>query len=373
MKVLHLSPGRYGGGIETMLVTLARERGKCPAMAPEFGVCFSDGSLAAELREVGAPVHSVGAVRARFPWQIVRARARLRRLLEAERFDAVVNHTSWTHALFGGVVRQARVPLVFFMHNRATVAGRNFMERRAGRLVPDLVICNSRFTADSLPLLFGDLLPPHGVIHCPVTPPAPAADRAAVRHELGVPEPARVIAQVGWMEPGKGHILHLEALASLRDAPDWRCWMIGGAETAAQAQCLARLKERAGTLGIADRIRFLGQRRDVSRLLAAADVFCQPNIDPEAFGIVFVEALQAGLPVISARHGGVLEIVDETCGRFFTPGDSKALAVTLEGLLRDDALRAALGAAAPARARQISDPGTVLPALERALSGAAGH
>lgn len=372
MKVLHLSPGRYSGGIETVLLTLAREREACSQMTPAFAVCFDEGRLATELRALGHPVASLGRVKTRFPWQIWRARARLRRLLAAEQFDVAVTHSSWTHALVGGVVRAAGVPLVFWMHNRSTAAGQNFGERRAGRLTPDLVICNSQFTADSMPVLFGDREPPHRVIACPVAPPPVAArdrtTRAAVRRELATSDTADVIMQVGWMEPGKGQTLHLEALGRLRDVPGWVCWMVGGAETKAQARHLAALKSLAVERGIQDRVRFLGPRQDVGRLLAAADFFCQPNTDPEAFGIVFVEALYAGLPVVSARHGGVLEIVDETCGRLFPPGDAGALADALAGLLKDQTLRARLTASAPARARQVSDPRAILPAIHGALA-----
>ena len=60
----------------------------------------------------------------------------------------------------------------------------------------------------------------------------------------------------------------------------------------------------------------------MTRLLAAADVFCQPNSGPEPFGIVFVEALYAGLPVIATAIGGAQEIVDAACMR---SGDAGAL------------------------------------------------
>lgn len=369
MNVLHLSPGRYSGGIETMLMTLAREREACPQMRPEFAVCFDEGRLARELCALGHEVFSMGPVQARFPWQILRARSRLRRWLAAEEFDVVVTHSSWTHALVGGIVREAGLPLVFWMHNRATAEGLNFGERRAARLTPDLVVCNSQFTADSMPVLFGERLPPHAVIACPVArPPAGAVDRAGIRQALQTSAAAKVIVQVGWLEPGKGHALHLEALGKLRDAPGWVCWMVGGAETAAQARHLEALKTLAAERGIQDRVHFLGQRQDVSRLLAAADVFCQPNTDPEAFGIVFVEALYAGLPVVSARHGGVVEIVDDACGRLFLPGDAGALAGTLSALLDDEAIRAKIAQAAPQRARQVSDPRTILPAIYEALA-----
>ena len=119
---------------------------------------------------------------------------------------------------------------------------------------------------------------------------------------------------------------------------------------------MAELRTAANRAGIADRVRFLGQRADVPRLMAAADVFCQPNIGPEPFGIVFVEALYAGLPVVTSGFGGATEIVDKTCGVLTTPGDAEALAAALRSLIQDPSRRQTLGAAGPGRARSLCDP-----------------
>jgi glycosyltransferase involved in cell wall biosynthesis len=78
---------------------------------------------------------------------------------------------------------------------------------------------------------------------------------------------------------------------------------------------------------------FLGQRADVPHLLVAADIHCQPNIEPRAFGIAFVEALYAGLPVVTTAMGGGLEIVDESCGRLVAPDDANALSQVLGSLI----------------------------------------
>ena len=86
------------------------------------------------------------------------------------------------------------------------------------------------------------------------------------------------------------------------------------------------LKTRAVSLGIADRVRFVGQRADVPQLMAAADIFCQPTRAPEPFGLVFVEALSQSLPVVTFAMGGPAEIVDETCGVLLPPGRTDELA-----------------------------------------------
>ncbi len=80
--------------------------------------------------------------------------------------------------------------------------------------------------------------------------------------------------------------------------------------------------------------------RRCRRLLAAADIHCQPNTGPEPFGITFIEALYAGLPVVTTSIGGALEIVDGSCGMLVEPNDPAALAGALRRLIEDRELRA---------------------------------
>jgi glycosyltransferase involved in cell wall biosynthesis len=118
-------------------------------------------------------------------------------------------------------------------------------------------------------------------------------------------------------------------------------------------------------------VKFVGQRSDVPELLAAADVHCQPNAGPEPFGIAFVEALYAGLPVVSTRLGGAAEILDASCGVLVPPADPAALAAALGALIDDPGARARLGAAGPARAAHLCDPAAALGRLEGLLAGVA--
>ena len=134
-------------------------------------------------------------------------------------------------------------------------------------------------------------------------------------------------------------------------------------------------------LGLGSRVKHLGERRDVRRLLAGADLVAQANVEPEPFGVVFAEALLAGVPVVTTNMGGAPEIVDNSCGRLVAPGDLEALAAALDALISDASLRATLGAGGPAHAAARCDPSVVLPQLEAArcqsafrpgMSGAGG-
>jgi len=366
LRVLHLSAGNLYGGVETMLATLAGLRHLCADMEPHFALCF-EGRLSRELREAGVPVYMLGAVRISRPWTVWRARRRLQALLREGAFDAVVCHMAWPLVVFGKAARKAGQKIVFWSHGFPTK--QNWLERMAGRTAPDLSISNSRFTAAAVANLFPGV--PASVVYCPV-PLAEAPDRdqwrTAIRKELGIGEETTVIIQVSRMQAWKGHLLHLKALAQLEER-DWLCWFAGGAQRPEEERYLTELQQAAARLRVTERVRFLGQRSDVPKLLAAADIFCQPNREPEPFGIAFIEALWAGRPVVTTAMGGALEVVDETCGILAAPDDAAGLAAALASLIRSPELRTRLGRAGTGRARQLSDPATQMGALRDSLAG----
>jgi glycosyltransferase involved in cell wall biosynthesis len=287
-------------------------------------------------------------------------------LLAREHFDVAVCHSAWSQSVLGPAVRAAGVPLVLWLH--AATDGRHWLERWARRTRPDAVICNSRFTAAALPGLYRGVRAE--VVYCPVAPPprVPSEERARARVELDTSHGATVVVQVSRMEPGKGHSAHLKALSRLRDLPDWVCWMVGGSQRGAEGAYESGLKSLAGRLGIEGRVRFTGQRADVPRLLAAADIYCQPNVTPDSFGLTFAEALHARLPVVTTAIGGALEIVDDSCGLLVPSGDERGLAAALRSLLEDPLLRDRLGTKGPTHAAGLCDPTSRLRQLENVLA-----
>jgi glycosyltransferase involved in cell wall biosynthesis len=354
MKVLHICSGNLYGGVETIQVTLARHSNSSDGVKHSFAVCF-EGRLSSELANCGVPVHKLHAVRLRNPLSVWKVRAKLRKLLSESRPDAVICHSTWTQAIFGPVVKSMGIPLLFWLHGEPS--GRHWLERWASLTRPEQVVCCSEFTANLLWKLYPEI--PSKVVYAPVASTGafrPSDQRIAARDEFETPLTATVIVQVGRMEARKGHRLHLEALSRLQDLPHWVCWFVGGPQRPHEQQYMNELRRLAARSGIANRVRFLGERADVSRILAAADVFCQPNTSPEPFGIVFVEALSVGLPVITTAMGGGSEIVDSSCGVLTAPGDVERLAAALRNLVTDSNLRFQMSDAAPDRARYLCDP-----------------
>jgi glycosyltransferase involved in cell wall biosynthesis len=366
MRVLHITSGNMYGGVETFLATLARESPAVPEMESAFAVCF-EGRCSQELAVLGHVPHVLGQVRLSRPLTLLRARRALAALLRRTRYDIVVCHQPWTYVVFGSVARRAKRPVALWVHMAGE--GRHWLERLARRVRPDLAICNSQFSASQLSRWLTDAHVEQ--VYYPVSASVSSIaerERSAIRRAAHTSDSDVVIVQVSRLEPWKGQHVLLEALTELRSLSGWSCWIVGGAQRSLEVTYRQQLEAIARDGGIADRVRFLGQRADVPALLAAADVFCQPNIAPEPFGLSLVEGLQAGLPVVTSGVGGACEIVDVSCGMLTPPGDKTAVADALKQLVIDRELRAGLGAAARRRPAVLCDASRQMRRIHQVLS-----
>ncbi|MEU6908562.1 glycosyltransferase [Streptomyces coeruleorubidus] len=187
-------------------------------------------------------------------------------------------------------------------------------------------------------------IPPHkiGIVPCGVdpdrfSPKGPAAPRGPYPHRL---------LQLGRLVPRKGAAVAVAALARL---PGTELVVVGGppADRLDDDPEVRRLRGIARDAGVADRVRFTGAvpSEQVPPLLRSADVVVCPA-DYEPFGIVPLEAMACGVPVVASAVGGQLDTVaDPGTGRLVPPRDPEALARAVAGLLADPAARAACGAA----------------------------
>jgi glycosyltransferase involved in cell wall biosynthesis len=359
--------GNLYGGVETFLTTLARDAAAEPRMHSSFAVCF-EGRFIDELRGHGCEPHVLGGVRLRHPLTIWRARRSLARLLKRERVDVVVCHQAWPYAIFGSSIRRAGLPLVYWIHTICD--GRHWLDRWADRLPPDLTVANGEFLRNGLVGRFPGARVE--TIHYPLRRESIATgtkrSRAEVRRSLDTADDDLVIVQVGRLESGKGNREALEAMAALHDVNSWKYWIVGGPQRGSDDQYLRLLEATARRHGLIDRVRFAGERHDVPAILDAADIYCQPNVRPESFGISLIEALAAGLPIVTSAIGGALEIVDDTCAILVGPRDTGALASALRRLLSDAALRARLGYAGRARSGRLCDLGRQMQRIHDVLS-----
>ena len=178
--------------------------------------------------------------------------------------------------------------------------------------------------------------------------PEPTRGREALRAELGVPRDAALVLAVGRLAPQKSYPLLLDAVLALgRTRPSALRVLIAGDGPDA-AGLAARIEE------LELPVTLLGRREDVADLLAAADVFVLCS-RWEARALVVQEALRAGTPVVATAVGGIPGLVGDAA--VLVPwNDPRALAAALRDVLTDDALRAELRRAGPARAAAWPEP-----------------
>ncbi len=354
MRILHIYSGNLFGGIETTLLTFAAIQSEISDFEQEFALCFP-GRLWSELTALNVQVHDLGKTNWRYPHTLISSRSRLEDLLKKSFFDIVICHSPWIIGIFGSIIHKVGLPLVFWAHDFLT--GKSWVELTAFRSKPEWVICNSRYTLKSVQEQYPGVRTE--VIYCPVRKPPlldPRAVRKRVRENLKISESAVVLFQASRMEKSKGHSLVLEALSELKDSPEWVALFAGGAQRGHEKTYFDQMVRYSHQLGLGERVQFLGQRSDVSELLLASDVFIQPNLMPETFGISFIEAMYAGLPTVGVAGGGVDEIVTEEAGILISKPQSELLVPVLKELIGSSEKRAVLGQNGKIRADQLSNP-----------------
>ncbi|QVL33799.1 glycosyltransferase family 4 protein [Telmatocola sphagniphila] len=335
-------------------------------MEPEFALCFH-GRLWDELHATGVVVHHMEAVRLSRFLTIFRARTLLKRLLVKSKFDVIMIHGAWPYVVFAPVVKSTGIKLVAGVHDRLDRKG--FINRWASRTSPDLIIANSKFTEEPAAKLFGGRQ--SRVIYLPVNKPPRNKDgdslRRTIRSGLDTPQDSVVILQACRLERWKGHSVTIEALGQLKDLPGWRAWIAGGVQKSNESDYMKELRDLATRYGISERVHFLGQRSDVPSLMAAADIYCQPNTSPEPFGLVYIEALLAGLPVIGSSSGGAAEIFSCDCSISCKQGDTEAVGKAMKRLITDRELRKKMSEAGAVRATHLCDASNQMNKLYKAL------
>jgi glycosyltransferase involved in cell wall biosynthesis len=161
------------------------------------------------------------------------------------------------------------------------------------------------------------------------------------RAKLGIPPEAPVIVQVAALRPDKAHEVMLDAFATVRRTLPDAILLIAG-----DGPCRAKLERQAARLGLGHNCRFLGIRRDVGDVLAASDVFALSSAPlQETLSVAAIEAMFAGLPVVSTAVGSMDEIVEQgRTGFLVPPSQPEALAARLLDLLTDPLARERMGA-----------------------------
>jgi glycosyltransferase involved in cell wall biosynthesis len=337
----------WHGGTTYMTTVLPRLR----AAGVDVSAVFLRGEhpAAALLREGRVPVTFLG-VSPGAPGNL----GRLRRALKAQSPDVVhvtqMESTFLTRVLHA---RQAKPALVVHVHDlKPQPFPLGMLSRRLPQ--PDLALCVSAPVKETARIQYGIRPELMRVLHNgldlgSIRAASAVADRAQQRAVLGLDPQAPLVIAVGRFFPEKGMINLVKAIpAVLERTPAARFLLVGEGPLRAECQSLA------DTLGVVHALRFLGQRDDIPALLAASDVMAMTSF-AEPFGLVAIEAMACGLPVVGFDGGGLPEIVTSgSDGLLARQGDIAGFAGLLGELLEQPLLRSRLGLQARASVERFS-------------------
>ena len=354
-RVLRLITWLPPGGIEHKIAAVL------PAMnrdlfEPHVCCIRERGPLADALEEAGVPVHVVPF---RNRWDL-RAHNRLRDLVVHLRADLVHSHMYRSNV--PATVLKLRLPhlrVVGHYHNVDTwetqrqarldawMARRRDMNIAVSNAVRENVIRRLSLP----PALIRTL---HNGVDLERFHSVSAVERHAIRTQMGWSAGTRIILMAARLVPQKNHAFVLRQLPEIfRDAPRARCIFAGAGPEQANLESLA------ASLGLADRVTFLGSRDDIPRLLSAADIFILPSLK-EGFSNAILEAMACGLPVVASDVGGAREIIERGVNGYVIDVQKEGDSVTVNAgqfirhmkrLLADDDFRLRLGVGALARVR----------------------
>ena len=349
------------GGAELVVSHLVRGLSHSPFRV-EVLALREPGPVGEELRAAGIPVHAglTGAARLD-PFLIPRLHSFLRR--GGYRAVYFLDHA---HAVFHGVLASRGTGVrvrVMPVHTTGQWGGQPSLKRpiRLVRAGLDRIIAIAEAQRDYLVAEEG--VPASQVTVIPNGVPLQQPDgqtrqtrRAEVRTLLGCPRDAPVIGITAVMRPEKNHELLLRAFARVReDLPAAELWIVGDGPRREflEAECvrvgLAFARADAGLASDKEvgppAVRFLGRRADARALMAGFDLaVLSSHARVETLPLALIEAMDAGIPVVSTRVGALAELVEDgASGLLVPPGDEAALAGALLGLLRDPERRAAMG------------------------------
>lgn len=353
---MHQSADMYGSDkVLLALVLSVRERGFRPLV-----LLPGPGPLLTALQAGGVETHiapiakldratlSVCGVLS-LPFQVWQSMRALSRIGTTRRIDVVYSNTL---AVLGAAVwaKVHGVPHLWHVHEilkspAAVKKGFPWLLR----LLADKVVCNSTMTRqwvlDEQPTLarrtavvWNGLAP---------RPPERRQEAQALRDGLGLQTGQLLVALVGRINRWKGQTLLVDAAAQLWEQGYTDVhYLIVGSAFDGQEHLVHALQRYAAQSKAARNIHFMEFTHDVWSVWDACDVGVVPSTEPEPFGLVAIEAMASGKPIVVAANGGLLDIVEhEVSGLNFLPGDASQFAGQLARLIQSPSLRKQLGEA----------------------------
>ncbi|HEX4029452.1 MAG TPA: glycosyltransferase family 4 protein [Terracidiphilus sp.] len=311
-------------------------------------MCPLQGNLVEEIFATGAEWLPIPSIRARFSWRPDRVLRSLASILSAvwilrKQIRALGPDLIHANSVRAGLVASlaatgTRTPVIWHVHDTLpqhplSTALRMFVLIARNTQLIAVSRQTARCFVGHFPLAAKAHTIHNGVDLSRFT--AERSERRTYRDELGIAQEEFLVCAVGQICARKGLLELLDAFRQVHSqAPRMHLAIVGRVVFRHEEDYLQALHEAAKSWAIEDRVHFCGERRNVSAVLHGSDLLVLSSRD-EPFGLVLIEAMACGTPVLATRVGGIPEIVvDAENGWLVEPGNTPALAAKLLELSR---------------------------------------
>ncbi|WP_315791492.1 glycosyltransferase family 4 protein [Fischerella sp. JS2] len=362
MKILFLDQSGKPGGAELCLIDIAK-----PYQDNCLVGLFADGDFRTLLEKNHIPVQVLSnkTIQVRKESSFVQGIASFRQLIPllakvvqiAREYDLIYANTQ--KALVVGAIASffSRRPLIYHLHDILSPEHFSQTNRRIAVTAANrasLVIANSQASKTAF-IEAGGRADITAVVYNGFESKTYQIDASIIhqtREELEL-EGKFVVGHFSRLAPWKGqHIL----IAALTQCPPEVTAVLVGDALFGEQEYVQKLHQQVASLGLENRVKFLGFRSDIPQLMSACDLVAHTSTAAEPFGRVIVEAMLCGKPVIAAKAGGALELVEDGVNGFLvTPGETQELAQVITTCLQESSKTATIANYARTTASQRFD------------------
>jgi glycosyltransferase involved in cell wall biosynthesis len=379
VRIVYLNPcGRLGGAETSLRGLLASLR----AAEPGCDLCLvlgEDGPLAALAQEIGVSVMvrpfppalaRIGDARnglaatilglTKALWGTAAYAWRLAQTLKSMQPD-IVHTNGFKMHLLGALARPKGTPLVWHIHDYA--GSRRLMGRllRVFGRACTVVVANSKSVAADLKTILpkARVVPIYNAVDLDRF--APQGSKLNLDELAQLPEAPPGTVRVGLLATfarWKGHKVFLQAMSKLSAESHIRGYIVGGPiyQTSGSQWSVSELQKEVNRLRLAGRVGFTGFLENTAAAMRSLDIIVHASTEPEPFGMVIIEGMACGKPVIASRAGGACELfVDGEDALGHCPGDVEGLARQIHRLACDEQLRHSVGKAGRATSERVFD------------------